>query len=159
MRLITVFVLRGMLLVGTRVLIALPLPERAPYRRESGCPGHPEGGFARLGAAEGRGGNCHHEPDRHKSLVVTRCSHPRRRPVPRPRALVDGALSRRADQYLNSYGACDFEDWRKPEERPHYLFIAFNTLTARDGMDPKVTHEAFLAIPERNYPVNKPFRR
>ena len=50
--------------------------------------------------------------------------------------------------FASSYGACDFEDWRDPEERLLRLMIAFNTLTVRDGMDPKVTHEAFLAIPE-----------
>lgn len=54
----------------------------------------------------------------------------------------------RSKQFQSSYGACNFEDWRKPEERLLRLFIAFNTLTAREGMDPKVTHEAFLAIPE-----------
>ena len=50
--------------------------------------------------------------------------------------------------FLSSYGACNFEDWRNPEERLPKLFIAFNTLTVRDSMDPRVTHDAFLAIPE-----------
>lgn len=57
-------------------------------------------------------------------------------------------LGGRSKQFLSSYGACNFDDWRKPEKRLLFLFIAFNTLTVRDGMDPKVTHEAFLAIPE-----------
>ena len=54
----------------------------------------------------------------------------------------------RSKQFAMGYGACSFEDWRKPEERLQRLFWLFNTLTVRDRMDPKVTHEAFLAIPE-----------
>jgi hypothetical protein len=50
--------------------------------------------------------------------------------------------------YASSYGACNVEDWRKPEERLLNLFIAYNTLTVRDGMDPRVVHDAFLTIPE-----------
>ena len=53
-----------------------------------------------------------------------------------------------SNKYRRSYGACNFDDWRKPEERLLRLYIAFNTLTACDGMDPWLTHEAFLAIPE-----------
>ncbi len=53
----------------------------------------------------------------------------------------------RSKQFASSYGACNAE-WRNSEERLQRLFWLFNTLTVRDGMDPKVTHEAFLAIPE-----------
>ena len=50
--------------------------------------------------------------------------------------------------YSRSYGACNFDDWRKPEERLLRLYVLFDTLTVCDGMDPWLTHEAFLAIPE-----------
>ena len=53
-----------------------------------------------------------------------------------------------SNKYSRSYGACNFDDWRKPEERLLRLYIAFDTLTVCDGMDPWLTHEAFLAIPE-----------
>jgi hypothetical protein len=52
------------------------------------------------------------------------------------------------DNFRMSYGACNLDDWRNPEQRLKRLFIAFVTLSARDGMDPNATHEAFLAIPE-----------
>ena len=54
----------------------------------------------------------------------------------------------RSSQFQRSYGVCNFPDWRDPEERLLRLFMAFNTLTVRDGMDPEITHRAFLAISE-----------
>lgn len=51
--------------------------------------------------------------------------------------------------YLMTGGAAEvrrreLEGW----EAVAFVFIEFNTIVARDGVDPKVAHEAFLAIDE-----------
>ena len=51
--------------------------------------------------------------------------------------------------YVSSDGAC-MGEWkdRTPDNQLANLFVMFNTLTVRDGIDPQVAHKAFLAIPE-----------
>ena len=41
----------------------------------------------------------------------------------------------------------DRRSWRG-DKSVRMLFVEFNTLVVRDGIDPKVAHEAFLAIEE-----------
>lgn len=54
-----------------------------------------------------------------------------------------------SDAYASTVGAC-FAELHKISEwqRTAVLFIDFNTLVVRDGMDPRAVHEAFLAIDE-----------
>ncbi len=61
----------------------------------------------------------------------------------------------RSSQFQSSYGACIFDDWRDPDNRLLLLFKAFNWLTGSEGLDPKVTHEAFLVIPEFRQAINR----
>jgi len=51
-------------------------------------------------------------------------------------------------QYASSYGACNVIDWREPKERLRRLFEAYQRLVVSEGMNPRITHEALLAIPE-----------
>jgi hypothetical protein len=51
--------------------------------------------------------------------------------------------------FQSASGHCD-EEWRKASDlrRAMLMFIHFNTLTVRDGLDPQKVHGAFLKIEE-----------
>jgi hypothetical protein len=54
-----------------------------------------------------------------------------------------------SDRYAMTGGACYAEQHRAPEwQRIAMLFIEFNTIVVRDGIDPQEAHHAFLAIDE-----------
>lgn len=51
--------------------------------------------------------------------------------------------------YMLSGGACEFQRRALTEDkRLQLMFIDFNTIVVRDGVDPQTAHNAFLAIDE-----------
>lgn len=66
-----------------------------------------------------------------------------------------GWVRTRGDRWMMAANAWDFcwnekerANMKKPEMQKLSMFILFNTLVVRDGIDPQMAHSAFLRIKE-----------